>query len=105
MSQNLNKIMKQAQKLQSQVMQMQQELQKKEFEGTSGGGMVKAVISGSQEIISIAINPDVVDPKDVEMLEDLIVAAIKNAQEKVKSASDSTFGNISNQMNIPGFQQ
>ena len=103
MSKDLNKIMKQAQKLQTQMMQMQQELQKKEFEGTAGGGMVKAVINGAQELISIAINPDVVDPKEVEMLEDLIVAAMKNAQEKVKSASDSTFGGISNQMNIPGF--
>ncbi len=97
--------MKQAQQLQTQMMQMQQELQKKEFEGTAGGGMVKAVINGAQELMSIAINPDVVDPNDVEMLEDLIVAAMKNAQEKVKAASDSTFGSISNQMNIPGFPQ
>ena len=66
--------MKQAQKLQSQVMQMQQDLQKKEFEGTAGGGMVKTVINGAQEIVSVTINPDVVDPQDVEMLEDLIVA-------------------------------
>jgi nucleoid-associated protein EbfC len=103
MSKDLNKIMKQAQKLQTQVMQMQQELQKKEFEGTAGGGMVKAVINGAHEIVSISLNPDVVDPRDVEMLEDLIVAAIKNAQEKVKSASDSTFGSISDQLQVPGF--
>ena len=101
MSKNLNKIMKQAQKLQSQVMQMQQDLQKKEFEGSAGGGMVKTVINGAQEIISITINPDVVDPKEIEMLEDLIVASIKNAQEKVKAVSDSTFGGISSQLNMP----
>jgi DNA-binding YbaB/EbfC family protein len=105
MSKNLNKIMKQAQKLQSQVMQMQQDLQKKEFEGSAGGGMVKTVMTGAQEIISITINPDVVDPKEVEMLEDLIVASIKNAQEKVKTASDSTFSGISGQLNMPGFPQ
>ena len=105
MSKNLNKIMKQAQKLQSQVMQMQQDLQKKEFEGSAGGGMVKTVINGAQEIVSISINPDVVDPKEIEMLEDLIVASIKNAQEKVKAASDSTFGNISSQLNMPGLSQ
>jgi nucleoid-associated protein EbfC len=105
MSKDLNKIMKQAQKLQSQVMQMQQDLQKKEFEGSAGGGMVKTVINGAQEIVSITINPDVVDPKEVEMLEDLIVASIKNAQEKVKAASDSTFGSITNQLNVPGFQR
>jgi DNA-binding YbaB/EbfC family protein len=103
MSKDLNKIMKQAQKLQTQVLHMQEELKKKEFEGSAGGGMVKAVINGAQEIISITLHPDVVDPHDVEMLEDLIVAAMKNAQEKVKSASDSTFGTISNQLNIPGF--
>ena len=94
--------MKQAQKLQSQVVQMQQELQKKEFEGTAGGGMVKTIINGAQDVVSITINPDVVDPAEVEMLEDLIVASIKNAQEKVKAASDSTFGSISNQLNMPG---
>jgi nucleoid-associated protein EbfC len=105
MSKDLNKIMKQAQKLQSQVMQMQQDLQKKEFEGTAGGGMVKTIINGAQEIVSITINPDVVDPQDVEMLEDLIVASIKNAQEKVKSVSDSTFSGLSNQLNIPGLAQ
>jgi nucleoid-associated protein EbfC len=102
MSKNLNKIMKQAQKLQGQVMQAQQELLKKEFEGTAGGGMVKAVVNGAQEIVSISINPDVVDPSDVEMLEDLVVASIKNAQEKVKTVSDSTFGNLSSQLTLPG---
>jgi DNA-binding YbaB/EbfC family protein len=102
MSQNINKIMKQAQKLQAQVMQAQQELQSKEFEGVAGGGMVKAVVNGAQELVSIAINREVVDPDDVEMLEDLIVASVKNAQEKIKAASDATFGNLSGQMNIPG---
>jgi DNA-binding YbaB/EbfC family protein len=94
--------MKQAQKLQAQVMQAQQELQSKEFEGVAGGGMVKAVVNGAQELVSIAINREVVDPDDVEMLEDLIVASVKNAQEKIKAASDATFGNLSGQMNIPG---
>ena len=102
MAQNINKIMKQAQKMQAQVMQAQQDLQGKQFEGTAGGGMVKAVVNGGQELVSITINPEVVDPADVEMLEDLIVASIKNAQEKIKNASDATFGNISGQMNLPG---
>jgi DNA-binding protein YbaB len=64
--------------------------------------MVKAVVNGAQELISISINREVVDPEDVEMLEDLIVASVKNAQEKIKSASDAAFGNLSGQMNIPG---
>jgi nucleoid-associated protein EbfC len=102
MSQNINKIMKQAQKLQAQVMQAQQELQSKQFEGTAGGGMVKAIVNGSQDLISITIKPEVLDPDDVEMLEDLIVAAVKNANEKIKGASESAFGSITGQLNMPG---
>ena len=84
MSQNINKLLKQAQKMQSQMMQAQQELQKKEFEGTAGGGMVKVVMNGAQELVLVSINKEVVDPDDVEMLEDLIIAAVKNVQEKIK---------------------
>jgi nucleoid-associated protein EbfC len=98
MSKDLSKLLKQAQKLQSQVMSAQQDLQKKEFEGTAGGNMVKVVLNGAQEFVSVRLNPEVVDPDDVEMLEDLILAAVKNAQEKVKEASDSAFGG----MNLPG---
>jgi nucleoid-associated protein EbfC len=102
MSPNINKLLKQAQKMQSQMMAAQQELQKKEFDGTAGGGMVKAVMNGARELVSISINKEVVDPDDVEMLEDLIIAAVKNAQEKIKEVSDSTFGDISGKLNIPG---
>jgi len=102
MSKDLNKLLKQAQKMQSQVMQAQVDLQKKAFEGTAGGGMVSVVMNGTQEFVSIRLKPEVVDPDDVEMLEDLILAAVKNAQEKVKEASDSAFGGFSGQMNLPG---
>ena len=104
MSQNINKILKQAQKMQAQVMQAQEELQKKEFEGVAGGGMIKAIMNGAQELVSISINPEVVDPDDVEMLEDLIIAAIKSAQEKIKAVSDSTFGSLSGGLDIPGLK-
>lgn len=102
MSKNLNKILKQAQKMQSQVVKAQEELQKKEVEGTAGGGMVTVVLNGSNQLVSIKINPEVVDPKEVEMLEDLIIAAHANALEKVKEMSDSTFGSITGGMNFPG---
>lgn len=102
MSKQLNKIMKQAQKMQAQVMKAQEELQKREVEGTSGGGMVKIMLNGSNELVSIKINPEVVDPKEVEMLEDLIVAAHANALEKIKSLSESTLGSITGGLNIPG---
>ncbi len=99
---DFNKMLKQAQKMQSQMMKAQEELQKKEFEGTAGGGMVKVVLSGSNEMNSIKINPEVVDPKEVEMLEDLIVAAYANAQEKIKEASEATFGPLTGGLKLPG---
>jgi DNA-binding YbaB/EbfC family protein len=102
MSKQLKNLMKQAQKMQAQVMKAQEDLQKLEVEGTAGGGMVKVKMTGSNELVSIKINPEVVDPKEVEMLEDLIVAAHANALEKIKSMSESTFGSITGGMNIPG---
>ncbi len=102
MAKNMNKMLKQAQKMQAQMMQAQEEMNKQEIEGTSGGGMVKIVINGAQEIQSVTLNPEVVDPDDVEMLEDLIVAAFQNAQEKVKDLSNNKFGNLTAGLNIPG---
>jgi nucleoid-associated protein EbfC len=102
MSKDLSKLLKQAQKMQSQVMKAQDDFKKQEVEGTAGGGMVTLKINGANELLSIKINPEVVDPDDVEMLEDLIVAAFTSAQEKIKALSDSTFGAITSGMNIPG---
>ncbi len=102
MAKNINKLLKQAQKMQAQLMKAQEEMGKKEIEGTAGGGMVKVVINGAGELVSIKLNPEVVDPNDVEMLEDTIVAAFANAQEKQKELSNSTLGNIAGGMNIPG---
>ena len=103
MAKNVNKMLKQAQKMQAQLMKAQEKLNEEKVEGTAGGGMVTVVINGAQELQSVSINPEVVDPDDVEMLEDLIVAAFQNAQEKVKELSEGTFGNLSAGMNIPGF--
>ena len=102
MAKNMNKMMKQAQKMQAQLLKAQEDMNKKEVEGTAGGGMVKVVINGSQELQSISLDPEVVDPDDVEMLEDLIIAAFHNAQEKVKEMSENTFGGITKGLNIPG---
>lgn len=102
MSKDLNKLLKQAQKMQAQVMKAQDDFKKQEVEGTAGGGMVTIKLNGANELQSIKINPEVVDPDDVEMLEDLIAAAFANAQEKIKAISDSTFGAITGGMNLPG---
>jgi DNA-binding YbaB/EbfC family protein len=102
MSKNINKILKQAQKLQSQIMQAQNELAQKTFEGTSGGNMVKVTLNGAGDCISVNLNPEIVDPNDVEMLEDLIVAAFKSAKEKLNQESDSKFGSLTSGLNIGG---
>jgi DNA-binding YbaB/EbfC family protein len=94
MSKDIAKMLKQVQKLQSQVMQAQDELAKKTFEGTSGGTMVKVVLTGAGDVQQVSLNPEVVDPADVEMLEDLIVAAFKNAQENLKQASNASLGSL-----------
>lgn len=94
MSKGFGGMMKQAQKLQKQMMEMQEEVGKKTVEGTAGGGMVKVVANGHQDILQIKIDPEVVDPKDVELLEDLIVAAIANAREKAKGLMDEEMGKI-----------
>jgi DNA-binding YbaB/EbfC family protein len=99
---NINKILKQAQKMQSQLTKAQDDLAKQQLEGTAGGGMVKVMMNGSQELVSIKLSKEVVDPQDVEMLEDLIMAAFKSAQEKVKELSNSTLGQISGGLQIPG---
>lgn len=98
----MSKLLKQAQKMQAQVLKAQEDLQKQEIEGSAGGGMVKVVLNGANQLVSIKINPEVVDPKEVEMLEDMIVAAHANAMEKVKEMSESTFGSITGGLNIPG---
>ena len=100
---DMQKMLKQAQKMQSQMAQMQEELKTKEVEGSSGGGMVKVTMNGSNELVSIKINPEVVNPAEVEMLEDLIIAAHTQALEKVKEMSESAFGAISGGLKLPGF--
>jgi DNA-binding YbaB/EbfC family protein len=99
---DFNKILKQAKAMQSQVMKMQDELRKKEFEGISGGGMVKVVLNGSNELIALTINPEVVNPQEVEMLEDLIAAAHAAAHEKIRTVSEDAFGSLSGGLSLPG---
>lgn len=102
MGRQLNKLLKQAQQMQAQMARAQEKLKQTEVEGTAGGGMVKVRMNGGQEILGIKIDPQVVDPKDVEMLEDLILAALKNAQEKASELSNSELGGITAGMQIPG---
>ena len=87
---NMNNLMKQAQKMQRQMEEAQKELEEKEVEAAAGGGAVKVKVSGKKEIVAVTIDPEVVDPDDVEMLEDLIMAAANEALRKMDEVSQSS---------------
>ncbi len=98
----MGNMMKQAQKLQSQMMKLQEELADKTVESSSGGGMVTVVANGRQQIVSIKIEDEVVDPDDVEMLQDLVLAAVNDALAKAQEMVSSEMGKLTGGLNIPG---
>lgn len=98
----MGKMMKQAQKLQSQMMRMQEELADKTVEASAGGGMVRVVANGKQQVLSLEINPEVVDPDDVEMLQDLVLAAINDALTRSQEMVSGEMSKLTGGMNIPG---
>lgn len=99
---NMNNLMKQAQRMQRQMEMAQKELEEMSFEGTAGGGVVKVVVSGKKIVTDVVINPEAVDPDDVEMLQDLIMAATNEALKQVDAASESRMGAVTGGLNIPG---
>ncbi len=99
---NMNTMMKQAQKLQKKMLKTQQELAKKTVEATSGGGMVKVIANGGQKIESIVLEKEVVDPEDIEMLQDLVIAAVNDALNKSQEMVSSEMGKLTGGLNIPG---
>jgi len=98
----MGNMMKQAQQLQSKMMKLQEELADKTVESSSGGGMVKVTANGRNQIISIQIEKEVVDPDDVEMLQDLVLAAINDALAKAQEMVSSEMGKLTGGLNIPG---
>ncbi len=90
----MNNIMKQAQKMQAEMARIQKELEKETVEGNAGGGMVTVMANGQGDIRSISIEPEVIDPEDREMLEDLVLAAINDALQKSKELSSSRMGGL-----------
>jgi DNA-binding YbaB/EbfC family protein len=98
----MGNMMKQAQQLQSKMMKLQEELAEKTVESSSGGGMVKVTANGRQQILSIQIEKEVVDPDDVEMLQDLVLAAINDALAKAQEMVSSEMGKLTGGLNIPG---
>ena len=102
MAKNMNDFLKQAQRMQRDMLKAQEELGSQEFEGTAGGGQVTVKMNGHGDATAITLKKEVVDPSDVEMLEDLILAALRNAKENVSKASEAQLGGITGGMKIPG---
>ena len=91
---NMNNLMKQAQRMQRQMEESQKEMETKEFSAKAGGGAVEVVVNGSKEVLKVTLTPEVVDPDDIEMLQDLIVAAVNEAYNQADKASQSVMGSL-----------
>lgn len=99
---NINNLMKQAQAMQKQMADMQKQMEIAEFEASVGGGAVSVKVNGKKEILGINIKPEVVDPEDVEMLEDLVLSAVNEALRKAEEESAKQMGKLTGGMNLPG---
>ncbi len=100
--QNMTAMLKQAQKMQEDMAVLQQELEAKEYEVKAGGGMVEVKINGKKEILSVKIDPEIVDPDDVETLEDIIVAGINEAIKRVESTNEAEMSKLTGGFGMPG---
>ena len=98
---NMNMI-KQAQKMQQEMLKMQQEMETKEYEATAGGGMITAAVNGKYELLRLTIDPEAVDPEDVEMLQDMVIAAVNEAMRKAQAESAATMGKLTGGLNLGG---
>ena len=98
---NMN-MMKQAQKMQQELLKMQQEMETKEFSASSGGGMVTATVNGNHEVTALEINPEAVDPDDVEMLQDLVIAAVNEAMRTAEADSAASMSKLTGGLNLNG---
>ncbi|RDB61522.1 nucleoid-associated protein [Gordonibacter sp. 28C] len=99
---NMGAMMKQAQKMQADLAKAQEEIKDMEFEATAGGGMVKAVATGDMAIKSITIDPEAVDPEDVDLLQDMVLAAVNEALRGMSDVSAQRLNSVTGGMNIPG---
>lgn len=102
MQPNMKEMMRQAQRLQAKISQLQEELVQKRIEASAGGGMVKAVANGKPEIVSITIEKEVVNPDDVEMLQDLVIAAVNEAILRAKEMAEEEMSKLTGGLRIPG---
>ena len=99
---NMTNLMKQAQRMQRQMEETTKELEEKEYTASAGGGAVTVTVSGKKEVLSVKLSPEVVDPDDIEMLQDLIIAAVNEAMAKADVLSEEEMGKVTGGMNLGG---
>ena len=95
-------MMKQAQKMQQDLLRMQEEMENKTYTATAGGGMVKAVVNGKHEVVDLSINPEAVDPDDVDMLQDMVIAAVNEAMRAADADSANNMSRLTGGLNLGG---
>lgn len=101
-AQNMNAMIRQAQKMQDEITTLQEDIENREFSATSGGGAVSVVVTGKKIIKSLTINKEVVDPEDVEMLQDLVISAINEAVNQVENTTETEMSKITGGVSLPG---
>ena len=99
---NMNQMLKQAQKMQEQMIKMQEDLENQTYEASAGGGAVTVKVSGKKELLEVNLSEAVVDPDDIEMLQDLIIAAVNEGMRKAAESSENELGKLTGGLNIPG---
>ena len=99
---NMQGMLQRVQKMQAEMQKVQADLQARTFESTAGGGAVKVTVTGKKELTSVVLNPQVVDPEDVEMLQDLILAAVNEAMHQVDAVSEEEMNKVTGGLKIPG---
>ena len=98
---NMQQMLKQAQRMQANIAKLQEELEAREYEASAGGGMVSVKANGKKELLSLTIQKEAVDPEDVEMLQDMVLAAVNEVLRKVEETSNAEMGKITGGMNLP----
>ena len=101
-AQNMNQMIKQAQKMQDQITELQEDIEARDFSATAGGGAVELVMTGKKTIKSLTLKPEVVDPEDIEMLQDLIISAVNEAVNNIETTTEAEMSKITGGVSLPG---
>lgn len=101
-AQNMNSMIKQAQRMQDQITELQEDIEGREFSATAGGGAVEVVVTGKKTVKSLTIKPEVVNPEDIDMLQDLIISAVNEAVNNVESTTEAEMSKITGGVSLPG---